>query len=367
MRWDPRCSSRLLALAALALVSLTAQPIPHPAAAAPAPTGPASDPASVGPPAQTVALRYGSPGAITDAGLFIARARGYFAQQGIDLEMVPFQTGPDAIPLMATGEMDAAAGTHSIALLNAAERGLGVRIVAGKGVSRPGFEFTHLVVRRDLIDSGAVRDVADLRGRRLAIASLRSGAEAAVARMLAPGGLTVSDVDLTALGFPDMVPAFANGAIDGANMIEPLLSTAVNRGVATAWEPGRASAAYGGVYQAGIMLFSGRLAGQTDLARRYMIAYLQGTREYNDAFVKGERRDEIVRLLSEQTTVRDPAAYAQMQLGWLDPDGAVARDTLRYDLEYFRQQGYYTGSVTFDDIIDTSFVEYAAQQLGPYR
>jgi hypothetical protein len=74
-----------------------------------------------------------------------------------------------------------------------------------------------------------------------------------------------------------------------------------------------------------------------------------------------------VRILSEQTTVRDPAAYAQMQMGWLDPDGAVARDTRRYDPEYFRQQGYYTGSVTFDDMIDTSLVEYAAQQLGPYR
>ena len=115
------------------------------------------------------------------------------------------------------------------------------------------------------------------------------------------------------------------------------------------------------------MLFSGRLASQTDLARRFMIAYLRGTREYDDAFVKGERRDEIVRILSEQTTVRDPAAYDRMQMGWLDHDGAVARDPLRYDLEYFRQQGYYSGSVTFDDLIDTSFAEYAAQQLGPYR
>jgi NitT/TauT family transport system substrate-binding protein len=368
MRWAPRCCDRLLLLAALMLASVSAEPATLRAAAAPVSVANPSVAVSAVPPAQVVSLRYGSPGAITDAGLFIARARGYFAQQGIDLEMVPFQTGPDAIPLMATGEMDAAAGTHSIALLNAAERGLGVRIVAGKGVSRPGFEFTHLVVRRDLFDSGAVRDVADLRGRRMAVAATRSGAEAALARMLALGGLTVADVELTTLGFPDMVPALANGAIDGANMIEPMLSAAVaDRGVATAWEPGRASALYGGVYQAGIMLFSGRLASQTDLARRYMIAYLQGTREYDDAVVKGVRRDEVVRILSEQTTVRDPAAYDRMQLGWLDPDGAVARDTLRYDLEYFRQQGYYTGSVTFDDMIDTSFVEYAAQQLGPYR
>jgi NitT/TauT family transport system substrate-binding protein len=373
MRWCWRSHPRLLVLGPLALAVLSAGPTSLRAVAAPAAAAASAPAVNVGaaaaalPPAQTVPLRYASPGAITDAGLFIARARGYFAQQGIDLEMVPFQTGPDAIPMMAAGELDSAAGTHSIALLNAAERGLGVRIVAGKGVSRPGYEFTRIVVRRDLVDSGAVRDVADLRGRRMGIAALRSGAEALLSRMLAGGGLSVNDVELTALGFPDMVPAFANGAIDGANMIEPVLSQALDRGVATAWEPGSASALYGGVYQAGIMLFAPRLAAQTDLARRFMIAYLQGTRVYNDAFVKGQGRDDVVRILADQTTVRDPAAYDRMQMGWLDPDGAVARDTLRYDLEYFRQHGYYTGAVTFDDMIDTSFAEHAAQQLGPYR
>jgi NitT/TauT family transport system substrate-binding protein len=75
----------------------------------------------------------------------------------------------------------------------------------------------------------------------------------------------------------------------------------------------------------------------------------------------------VVRLLTEQTLVKDPAAYDRMQIGGLDPDGRVARASLQLDLDFFRQQGYYTGPLTFDDLTDTSFVEYAAQQLGPYR
>ncbi len=51
----------------------------------------------------------------------------------------------------------------------------------------------------------------------------------------------------------------------------------------------------------------------------------------------------------------------------LDPDGRIARPSLQLDMDYFRQQGYYTGSVTLDTLIDTSFAEYAVQQLGPYR
>ena len=76
MRRDPRSCGRLLTLVALVLVSLAAGPATLRAAAASAPTDNASALASAVPPAQSVALRYGSPGAITDAGLFIARARG---------------------------------------------------------------------------------------------------------------------------------------------------------------------------------------------------------------------------------------------------------------------------------------------------
>jgi NitT/TauT family transport system substrate-binding protein len=164
-----------------------------------------------------------------------------------------------------------------------------------------------------------------------------------------------------------MLPALANGAIDAASMIEPLLGAARERGLIGAWEQGRSSAAYGGVFQAGVLMYSGRLASQTDLARRFMVAYLQGVRAFNDAFVKGEGREEVVRILSEQTTLRDPAAYDRVQLAGLDPDGRIVRESLRHDLEFFRQQGYYTGSATFDDLIDLSFADYAAQQLGPYR
>jgi hypothetical protein len=36
-------------------------------------------------------------------------------------------------------------------------------------------------------------------------------------------------------------------------------------------------------------------------------------------------------------------------------------------MDYFRQMGYYTGPITLDELIDTSYALYAAQQLGPYR
>ena len=354
-------------LALLALGLPTWSSTPHQAVAAVTLTTGAGTTAGAFAASQVATLRFGSPGSVSDAGVFIARARGYFRQQGIQVEVVPFQSGADTIAPLASGELDVSGGITSIALLNAAERGLGIKVVADKGTSRPGFEFSWLAVRRDLVESGAVRDLADLRGRRVGIAAARSGAEAVVAHVLARGGVGLAEVDLTVLGFPEMVVAFGNGAIDAANMIEPMLGVAMERGMIAPWEPGRNSAGYGGVYQSGVLLFSARLAAQTDLARRFMIAYLQGVRVYNDAFARGDGRAEIVRILAEESAVKDPATYDRMQLAGLDPDGRLARESLQYDLEFFREQGYYTGPITFDDLIDASFAEYAAQQLGPYQ
>ncbi len=349
------------------LAGLAAGPAPRQAAAspAPAPAVAVSEPASPSP--QLTPIRFGSPQAISDAGVFIGRVRGFYREQGLDVDTLNFQSGPDTIPALASGEIEMAGGTISIALMNAVERGIGIKMVADKGTGRPGFEFTQTAIRKDLLDSGEVREIADLRGRRIAVASLRSGAESQVAHVLARGGVGIGEIELTPLGYPEMLVAFGNRAIDGANIIEPSLTAAIGRGLIGTWEQGRASTAFGGVYQAATVVFSTRFAAQTDVARRFMTAYLRGIRVYNDAFVKGEGRADVVRILVDNTAIKDPATYDRMNMAALDPDGRIARQSLQLDVDYFRQMGYYTGPVTLDDLLDTSFAEYAAQQLGPYR
>jgi NitT/TauT family transport system substrate-binding protein len=312
-------------------------------------------------------VRFGSPGSISDAGVFLGRDRGYFQAQGIDVDILPFQSGPDLIPPMSSGELQVGGGGLSLAVLNAIDRGVRIRAVADKGNSRPGFEFVQVPVRRELLESGEVRQLGDLRGRRLGVSALRASAEAITAQVLSQGGLTIDQVELVPMGYPDMLVALSNRAIDGGVLIEPVLSAAYGRGLAASWEPGHVSAAFGGGYQAAVLFYAEQFATQTDLARRFMTAYLQGVRVYNDAFLKGDGRDAVVRVLIESTTVKDPAVYEQMQMAALDPDGQIHRPSLQTELDYHRARGYYTGAATLDTLLDMSFAQAAAQQLGPYQ
>src|SRR5690349_16743995 len=55
-------------------------------------------------------VRFGSTQALSDAGVFIARDRGYFREQGIDVDYVAFQSGPDTMIPMASGDLEIGSG-----------------------------------------------------------------------------------------------------------------------------------------------------------------------------------------------------------------------------------------------------------------
>jgi NitT/TauT family transport system substrate-binding protein len=150
-------------------------------------------------------------------------------------------------------------------------------------------------------------------------------------------------------------------------VIEPLLTAGAARGVFSLWPNGSVATAFGGTYQAGVVYYSGQFAAQTDEARRFMVGYLRGVRDFNDAFVKGQGRDEVIRMLIEGTPIKDPTLYDRMQMAGLDPDGRLFRPSLQIEMDYLRSRGYYTGGSTLDQVIDISFVESALSQLGPYR
>jgi len=50
--------------------------------------------------------------------------------------------------------------------------------------------------------------------------------------------------------------------------------------------------------------------------------------------------------------VKDPSLYQKMVMPWLDPNGAVIRQSLRFDQGWYAQNG---------------FVLQAVEQLGRYR
>src|SRR5262249_59941766 len=80
-------------------------------------------------------------------------------------------------PPLTTNQIDVAGGGVNASMFSAIGRGLPLKIVAG--ISGNGaYSSSALVVRRELIDSGRVKDYPDLKGLRIALLSKSTGLRA---------------------------------------------------------------------------------------------------------------------------------------------------------------------------------------------
>ncbi|HZR99028.1 MAG TPA: ABC transporter substrate-binding protein [Chloroflexota bacterium] len=366
---------RLGALALLALCLACAAPGRGPAAPggspatagagqAAAPTAPANPPAVASAPPQRTTVRVGTvPGAISNAGRFVAIERGYFREEGIDFDDVAFDTSAKMLPALAAGQIELGIGGISAGLFNAVAQGIPLRIVLDSTSAYPGDSAGGLLVRKELIDSGAVREIADLRGRTVAITSKGQGTEIAMSRALAQGGLSLGDVEVAELAYPDMTLALGNGNVDAAISIEPFAVQAVSRGFAVMFRD------WGSLIpndHMAVVMYSQAFAN-TDAALRYAKAYVRGIRDYEAARTQGKDREAIIAILMQYSALKDRALYDQMHWLPLNPDGRVNGETFVAAQDWFADHGYVRTKINLDEIIDQRFADYAVAQLGPYR
>jgi NitT/TauT family transport system substrate-binding protein len=184
-------------------------------------------------PAQTLAtVKVASAGIASDIGFFLAHKKGYFRAEGLNVELTQLANSPQMIGPLGRGQLDVGAGTVAVGLYNAVERDIALRAVADKGSMRPGYGFSGLLVRKDLVESGRYRSLKDLKGMKIAVGTFGSANASAVNEALKRGGLTWTDATMVELSFPQHLPAHAYKAIDASMTNEPTATEAVKQGFA---------------------------------------------------------------------------------------------------------------------------------------
>jgi NitT/TauT family transport system substrate-binding protein len=316
-----------------------------------------------------VKVRYGELRILGDAGIYIALEQGFFAQQGLELDLVPFDSAVNMIPPLGTRQIDAGGGAMSAGLWNAVNRGVTLKVVADKGhldSKPPGFPVADLLVRKDLWDSGKVKSVADLKGLTVATPARGFTGEITSAKELAKGGLTPNDVNYVTVPLTEIANAYANKKIDAGAAIEPFRTIIVDQqktGVLLMHDydvdPGAQTAGilYGPDFAKG------------PLAVPFITAYLQGVRMYNDGFVKKDQtaRQKGIDALLKHTAVKDRSLFDQMSIQGLDSDGKLNLDSLREQQDFWVDHGEQQQKADLANVVDDQFVKAALTKIGPYK
>ncbi len=319
--------------------------------------------------ADPIPVTVGTANSATDIAVYVAEKKGYFREEGLAVNFIAFDSAAKMIAPFASGDLDVGGGGTSAGLYNAVARGIDIKIVADKNHSPPGQGIQPLLVRKDHVESGRYKTLADLRGMKISTAAPGSAASTTLDRALKMGGLKITDVDQVYMGFPQQSIALANKAIDAAFTAEPSATQAVNSGSAVRV---MGDDEIYPMHQLAVVFYSGDfIKKKPEAAKRYMRAYLRGVRYYNDAIVNGrlagERGDEIIAIFSEKIPLKDNSLYRTLIPPATDADGKVQIASLREDLEFFRAAGDIEGKITLEQALDTSFAEAAVAELGPYQ
>jgi NitT/TauT family transport system substrate-binding protein len=307
---------------------------------------------------------------ISDAGLYMAAFQGWFKDEGIDLDLIGFDSSTKMIAPLGVGDLDVGGGTVSAGLYNAVSRGIKIRIVADKGSIKPGYAFGALMVRKDLVESGRYKDYKDLKGMKVAVIGNGTSNSSALNEALKRGGHRFEDAESIELAFPQMIAALRNKAIDAAMMTEPSITGAVDSGVAVK------VADYNDFYpgqQTSVLLYSEKFMTQRrETAQKFMRAYVKGLRFYyaalKDGRIAGENAEKVIDILTKNTGIRDPAVYRKLAPSGIDPDGRIATSSLRNDLAFFKRLKLVDNpDITVDDIMDQSFVDNVIKDIGAWK
>jgi NitT/TauT family transport system substrate-binding protein len=320
--------------------------------------------------AEVAQVRIGIARTMSDVGYYVADAMGYFKDEGIAVTMTPFNSAAQMMAPLGSGDLDVGGGTVSAGFYNSIARGIGTKIVADQASMKPGYGYSSLMVRKDLVDSGRYKALKDLKGMKVAIGAPGTGTASALNETLKMGGLKYSDVEVVYLGFPEHLPAFLNKGIDAAISNEPTMTLEIEQGAAVRIVGNDVTYPD---QQTAVVFYSERfIKDRRDVAERFMRAYIRGIRLYNDALkdgrLAGPAAGQIIPILTKYTSTKDEAMFRRIIPSAVNPNGEVNMAGLKRDLAFFRELGLIESKdVSADGVVDGSFVQAAVAQLGPYK
>lgn len=332
-------------------------------AAVPTPAATQAQPASKAPaeaPKQVTKLEFGLLPAVASSPTFVAIERGYMKEQGLDLSLERFPDTVQIMTLIATGKLQFGQATMGAAAFNSFARGTDMIIIASANQDPEGPSLTTpVIIRKDLIDSGQVKTVADLKGKKIGLNGKGTIMEWEMAKMLANGGLKIEDVDVPIMPWPDMIPALGNKAIDGGMIGEPTATQAVAKGVGARFVNYSIPAAQLGT------IFANKVYAKENpqIVRNFLVAYLKAIRDMN--YEKMKQDPKVLESIFNLTKVPVDTLKEMPALRW-DSNGRVIKESI-LDVQKFmieRKSVQYTDPLPITTFVDESYLEQALAVVG---
>jgi NitT/TauT family transport system substrate-binding protein len=293
---------------------------------------------------------------LSNAPFFIAKEEGFFEEQGLTIELVEMARSSEAIPAIEGGDVDVVGGGLSAGLLNAIHRGANIKLVADKGrMGTDGCATTLLMASNSFLEAHPSKSPADLEGAKIGVNPAGFTGYFAE-KYLNQANLTLDDINLFKGKAAEQFEAISDGSLDIMGASEPWATRVMQAGYGSIWVT--ANDIIPGASYAMVWYGPSLLGKDSDVGQRFMVAYLQGVRQFNQG--KTDRNIEILAKYTElEPDLVSDACWVEIQ-----DDGKITVS----DVDDFQE--WALGKELLDEIIseemfwDSSFIDYAVKELG---
>lgn len=295
----------------------------------------------------------------SSAPLFIARERGHFREQGLEVEPKIF-TAAQQVPVAVTsGDAEFGVTGLTAGFYNLAGRGA-LKIIAGQSREAPGFQLNAYMATAKAHDEG-FRGLKDLPGKRIGITTTGSTFHYSLGLVARKLGFDLAKVTMVALQqLPAMAAAFKGNQVDG--VVVPVT-------IARALEAEAGGKILGWVgdetpWQLGALFTSPKLiAERRPVVERFVRAWAKGCAEYNAAFnardaqgreVKGPGYDELLGIIAR--AVEQPPERVAVGLPFIDPQARLDVGDIHGQVAFWQAEKQ-VREADAKAIVDLSFVQ----------
>lgn len=295
----------------------------------------------------------------SSAPLFIAMDKGFFAEEGIEIEPQWFDAAHPIAVSTASSKVDVGATGITASLYNMAAKGQKLGIVADKGREQKGYSSSALLVTTDNYNAG-VKSLKDLKGKRIGITQKGSTFHYMLGRMLETQGMSLNDVEIVPLSkLSAVMAALESKQIDGCILNEPNITKVQKAGY------GKLVVQVGDVipYQTSAIFYSPDFMKNKDAAVRFMRAYNKACNYYYEAAVEkkdAKKLEEVVNIVAKY--VKAPPEDIKAGLPYIDKDGKLLVSDIATQIKWYTDNKMISGKLDAKDVANTSFLDEAMKK-----
>jgi NitT/TauT family transport system substrate-binding protein len=288
--------------------------------------------------------------------IFIASTKGYFAAEGLDAELVFFESAQPIAVAVASGAIDFGNAGFTGGFYGLAGDGA-LRIVSGGASEVSGYHNQAFLASNKAWDAG-LKSLKDMPGHSFAVSQIGSPPHYAMGLAAQKYGFDLKSVRILPLqSIPATEAALTGGQADASGATGSLAGGTLARGDAKLL-------GYMGdetPYQlSGTFASRKTVDERSDTVQRFLRGLANGYRDYHDAFIQdGKRHDgptasEMLAIVAKATG-QAPEDVARC-LPYIDAEGRLDTADVIRQYEWYKAQGMIKGGAAPATIIDRRYV-----------